>query len=43
MRVVPFDLRSARELFVAAFVPFGVLVFLSELPEKVAAFFQLLG
>lgn len=43
MRVVPFDLRSARELFIAAFVPFGVLVFLSELPEKVAAFFELLG
>jgi len=39
MRVVPFDRRSALELFSAASLPFVVLIFLSELPEKLQALF----
>lgn len=43
MRVVPLDRRSAAELFSAAALPFVVLVFLSELPEKLEALQKLFG
>ena len=41
MRVVPFDRRSALELFSSAALPFAPLLFIAELPEKLQAVIQL--
>ena len=43
MRVVPFDRRSVVELFSAAAIPLGVLLFYLELPTKVRALIELFG
>ena len=41
MRVVPFDRRSALELFSSAALPFAPLLFIAQLPEKLQAVIQL--
>lgn len=43
MRVVPFDRRSALELFAAAAIPFVPLAFVVELPERVRVLLDMLG
>lgn len=43
MRVVPFDRRSALELFSSAALPFAPLLFIAELPEKLDAVLRFFG
>jgi hypothetical protein len=43
MRVVPFDRRSVVELFSAAAIPLGVLLFYLELPTKIRALVEFFG
>lgn len=43
MRIVPFDLRSLTELVGASAAPFGPLLWIAKVPDKVKAFLDLVG